>query len=77
VDGLLADHERFSSRRVFIGMEGAPRAVPLEQDPPEHGPLRMLLLPAFSPRSVKRWADEAQRRFAPAMPQSVRAPAKG
>ena len=58
---ILADHERFSSRRVFIGMDGAPRAVPLEQDPPEHGPLRKLLLPAFSPRSVKRWADEAQR----------------
>jgi cytochrome P450 len=58
---ILADHERFSSRRVFIGMEGAPRAVPLEYDPPEHAPLRKLLLPAFSPRSVKRWAEEAQR----------------
>lgn len=61
VPKILADHERFSSRRVFIGMEGAPRAVPLEQDPPEHGPLRKLIMPAFSPRSVKRWADEAQQ----------------
>jgi cytochrome P450 len=58
---ILADHERFSSRRVFIGMEGAPRSVPLEHDPPEHAPLRKLLMPAFSPRSVKHWADEAQR----------------
>ena len=58
---ILSDHERFSSRRVFIGMEGAPRSVPLEHDPPEHGPLRKLLMPAFSPRSVKHWADEAQR----------------
>jgi cytochrome P450 len=60
VPKILADHERFSSRRAFIGMENAPRAVPLEMDPPEHGPLRKLLLPAFSPRSVKRWAEEAQ-----------------
>jgi cytochrome P450 len=41
-------------------MENAPRAVPLEIDPPDHAPLRKLLMPAFSPRSVKRWADEAQ-----------------
>src|SRR5581483_10050113 len=61
VPKILADHERFSSRRAFIGMNDAPRAVPLEQDPPEHGPLRKLLLPAFAPRSVKRWSDEARR----------------
>ena len=61
VTKILADHERFSSRRAFIGMNDAPRAVPLEQDPPEHGPLRKLLLPAFAPRSVKRWSDEARR----------------
>lgn len=61
VPRILADYERFSSRRAFIGMDDAPRAVPLEQDPPEHGPLRKLLTPAFSPRSVKRWADEAQQ----------------
>src|SRR5262245_31302130 len=60
VPKILADHARFSSRRAFIGMDDAPRAVPLEQDPPAHGPLRQLLMPAFSPRSVKRWADEAQ-----------------
>lgn len=58
---ILSDAERFSSRRVFIGMEGAPRAIPLEMDPPEHAPLRKLLMPAFSPRSVKHWAGEAQQ----------------
>ena len=61
VPKILADHERFSSRRAFIGMENAPRAVPLEMDPPDHAPLRKLLMPAFSPRSVKRWTEEAQQ----------------
>lgn len=58
---LLGDPERFSSRRVFIGMPaGRPRAVPLEYDPPEHTPLRKLLQPAFTPKAIKRWADEAR-----------------
>jgi cytochrome P450 len=58
---VLADWERFSSRQVFIGLPpGRPRAVPLEYDPPEHGPLRKLLIPAFTPAAVKHWADDAR-----------------
>jgi len=58
---ILKDHGRFSSRRVFIGLNDRPRGVPLEYDPPEHSPLRNLLIPAFTPKSVAVWSAEARR----------------
>lgn len=60
IPAILKDHERFSSRRAFIGMVERPRAVPLEYDPPEHGPLRKVLLPAFTPKAVSVWSEEAR-----------------
>jgi cytochrome P450 len=60
VPKVLSDWERFSSERAFISRPGRPRGVPLEYNPPEHGPLRKLLAPAFAPKAVKRWADEAR-----------------
>ena len=58
---ILKDHGRFSSRRAFIGMIDRPKAVPLEYDPPEHGPLRNVLIPAFTPKAVAVWSAEARR----------------
>jgi len=58
---ILKNHELFSSRRAFIGMLGRPKAVPLEYDPPEHGPLRKVLIPAFMPKAVAQWSSEARR----------------
>jgi cytochrome P450 len=58
---ILKDHARFSSRRAFIGMIDRPKAVPLEYDPPEHGPLRNVLIPAFTPKAVAVWSAEARR----------------
>lgn len=58
---ILKNHEQFSSRRVFIGMLDRPKAVPLEYDPPEHGPLRKVLIPAFTPKAVSVWSAEARR----------------
>ena len=58
---ILKNHEQFSSRRVFIGLNDRPRGVPLEYDPPEHSPLRNLLIPAFTPKSVAVWSAEARR----------------
>jgi len=58
---ILADHERFSSRKVFIGLDGRPRGVPLEYDPPEHTPLRKLIMPAFFPNAIKQWTVEAEK----------------
>jgi cytochrome P450 len=58
---ILKNHELFSSRRAFIGMSNRPQGVPLEYDPPEHGPLRKVLIPAFSPKAVAQWSPEARR----------------
>ena len=58
---IFADHERFSSRKVFIGLDGRPRGVPLEYDPPEHTPLRKLIMPAFFPAAIRQWTQEAER----------------
>jgi cytochrome P450 len=58
---ILKNHELFSSRRAFIGMIDRPKAVPLEYDPPQHGPLRKVLIPAFMPKAVAVWSGEARR----------------
>jgi cytochrome P450 len=58
---ILKNYELFSSRRAFIGMIDRPKAVPLEYDPPEHGPLRKVLIPAFLPKAVSQWSAEARR----------------
>lgn len=60
VPQILKDFERFSSEQVFIDTPGRPRGVPLEYDPPEHAPLRKLLMPAFTPKAVKKWGEEAR-----------------
>jgi cytochrome P450 len=67
---ILSDFEHFSSSSAFIPRMNRPRAVPLEYDPPEHTPLRKLLIPAFTPRAVKRWAEEA-RELAVALVESI------
>ena len=58
---ILKNHELFSSSRAFIGMSNRPKGVPLEYDPPQHGPLRKLLIPAFSPKAIAQWSAEARR----------------
>jgi len=61
IPAILINHDLFSSRRAFIGTVGRPKAVPLEYDPPEHGPLRRMLIPAFTPKAVSVWSNEARR----------------
>jgi hypothetical protein len=57
---ILADHENFSSRVVFIPPQQRPRFIPLEIDPPEHSAYRALLTPALTPKAVGVWAQEAR-----------------
>jgi cytochrome P450 len=57
---ILTDWKRFSSSSAFIPITDRPRAVPLEYDPPEHGPLRKMLIPAMTPAAVRVWVDEAR-----------------
>lgn len=49
------DPERFSSRRVVI-REGEYRvnSPPITSDPPQHRPLRMVLIPPFTPQAVAK-----------------------
>ncbi|MEH3107642.1 MAG: cytochrome P450 [Sphingomonas fennica] len=60
IRAILSDWERFSSSSAFIPKMDRPRGVPLEYDPPAHTPLRKVLMPAFTPRAVKRWGEEAR-----------------
>lgn len=54
IDVMQVDHERFSYRSITID-EGNPDIplIPLELDPPAHGPFRALLAPAFAPSRVQ------------------------
>jgi cytochrome P450 len=60
IDVMQIDHERFSYRHITIH-EGAPAIplIPLELDPPDHGPFRSLLTPAFGPARVQALTDQA------------------
>lgn len=54
---IAHDPATFSSRRIVFpeivfGMEMALQAPPITSDPPDHGPLRKLILPAFSPQRI-------------------------
>jgi cytochrome P450 len=57
---ILADHENFSSRVVFIPRQQRDRFIPLEIDPPEHAGYRAMLTPALTPKAVAVWAQEAR-----------------
>lgn len=59
IEAIARDHDRFSS--VTVSVTGpkpgdGPLFVgpPVTLDPPEHGPLRRMLLPAFSPKPIER-----------------------
>jgi cytochrome P450 len=55
IDVMQTDHTRFSYRFVTIPpLPEAPQLAPLEYDPPEHGPLRAALSPAFGPAVMQR-----------------------
>jgi cytochrome P450 len=60
IKDILADHQRFSSRAVFIPAVERPRLVPVEQDPPQHGEYRKLMMPAFTPEAVARYMAPAR-----------------
>lgn len=55
------DPERFSSRRVVV-REGDYRvnSPPITSDPPEHRPMRMVLIPPFTPQAVAKLEPQAR-----------------
>lgn len=54
------DPDRFSSRRVVV-REGEYRvnSPPITSDPPEHRPMRMVLIPPFTPQAVAKLEPQA------------------
>ena len=64
IEAVQKDHEHFSMKRMLI--PNVPRpfpAPPLDFEPPEHGPWRLLISPAFSPKVVSD-VEETVRKVA-------------
>lgn len=49
---MLESHEQFSNNGSFIPKGVIPFIIPPQLDPPEHTPVRALLLPAFTPKAL-------------------------
>ena len=62
VRAVAYDIEHFSSRRVLVRETPTPRvpAPPVNSDPPEHRPARMVLLPPFTPDAIKKSEPRAR-----------------
>ena len=58
---IAYDPQRFSSRRVVV-REGDYRvnSPPITSDPPDHRPLRMVLIPPFTPQAVARLESQTR-----------------
>lgn len=54
IDVMQIDHLHFSHDKFNLPVNPAEhRSLPLSLDPPEHGPYRKLIMPAFLPKAVK------------------------
>jgi cytochrome P450 len=62
IDVMQIDHARFSHRHVTIPPQPErPPLAPLEYDPPQHGPLRSVLSPAFGPKPMQELDGDLRR----------------
>jgi cytochrome P450 len=58
IDYIQRSHDPFSMKDVTLPANTRPtRLLPLEADPPEHGPFRAILNPWFSPKKVASTKD--------------------
>lgn len=61
IEFIQKDHEHFSHREFSLPKGVKPfRFAPLEFDPPEHGPYRAIINPAFTPKAVGDLEGEAR-----------------
>jgi cytochrome P450 len=49
---IVGDVERFSNSESLIPRGVRPKLIPVQLDPPEHGPFRKLLMPYFTPKAL-------------------------
>jgi cytochrome P450 len=62
IDVMQIDHPRFSYRFMSIpAMPEQPQLAPLEYDPPEHGPFRAVISPAFGPKQMQQLEGDLRR----------------
>lgn len=61
IRAVAYDPDRFSSRRVVV-REGEYRvnSPPITSDPPEHRPMRMVLIPPFTPQAIAKLEPQAR-----------------
>ncbi|MEJ0045280.1 MAG: cytochrome P450 [Rhodospirillales bacterium] len=61
IDYLQRTHDPFSMKDVTMPSGTRPtRLLPLEADPPEHGPFRSIINPWFSPRRIASLENDVQ-----------------
>jgi cytochrome P450 len=61
IQAMLLDPATFSNAEPFLPRGVIPFQTPVQLDPPDHGPFRKLLMPAFMPASLARATDRARR----------------
>ena len=62
IDVMQTDHARFSYKHISIPIQhDFPPLAPLEYDPPEHGPLRAVISPAFGPKQMQQLEADLRR----------------
>jgi cytochrome P450 len=61
IEIMQRDYERFSYRKIILPrMPGVERQIPIELDPPAHGPFRKPLMQALLPKAVKAMEDKVR-----------------
>jgi len=61
IEVMQLDHQRFSHAQFMLPAHPLPfPPLPLNLDPPEHGPMRALISPALSPRAVQKLTETAR-----------------
>lgn len=60
IDEVLSDHERFSSRSIMIPREISPPGL-INVDPPLHGPMRKVIMPALTKSALEHLESEARK----------------
>ena len=62
IDYIQRNHDPFSMQRITLPDDGErPRLLPIEMDPPEHGPYRAVLNRFFTPKAIQPLQQEARR----------------
>jgi len=58
---MLLDPDNFSNADSFLPRGVAPRLIPVQLDPPEHGKYRRILNPYFTPEAIEKASQTARQ----------------